>query len=43
VNRAPRGPRQGRPTVTLGSLLAMEAPTVTPPVLLALPDAPAAP
>ncbi len=43
LNRAPRGPRQGRPTVTLGSLLAMETPTATQPVLLALPDAPVAP
>jgi hypothetical protein len=42
VNRAPRGPRRDRPAVTLGSLLALNAPTVTPPVLLALPDAPQA-
>jgi hypothetical protein len=42
-SRAPRGPRQNRPTVTLDGLLAMDTATVTPPVLLALPDAPQAP
>jgi hypothetical protein len=43
VNRAPRGPRRDRSPVTLGGLLAMDAPTMTLPVLLALPDAPQAP